>query len=343
MFAIAVGVLVVAALGAAGLAQKTSSDAAIRDLRSKSTTIGSEVEAVSGQLRTLFGAGKLGFAREACRLIGTTLAISGGSLVSIRPDGSVQPGVSGIVGARCARVSGVTSLPKNLTTSDLNPEALLAGETQTGVHGGTAFLAEPLTANAARTPVLILTQTVETRPLGRAGPYLIGTGAFALFLAAIVSFILARRLTEPIAAMQSTAGRIAAGDLSARVGKVAGPNDELAGLARSIDGMADDLETARGAERSFLHRGASARAARGRPARPRAPRCPRVLSHAGARRCPRRCRCGRAGICARGARLGRDAAAHARRPDSHRRRPRAPAAQRHRARRHPGVRSSTLW
>ena len=252
MFAIAVGVLVVAALGAAGLAQKTSSDAAIRDLRSKSTTIGSEVEAVSGQLRTLFGAGKLGFAREACRLIGTTLAISGGSLVSIRPDGSVQPGVSGIVGARCARVSGVTSLPKNLTTSDLNPEALLAGETQTGVHGGTAFLAEPLTANAARTPVLILTQTVETRPLGRAGPYLIGTGAFALFLAAIVSFILARRLTEPIAAMQSTAGRIAAGDLSARVGKVAGPNDELAGLARSIDGMADDLETARGAERAFL-------------------------------------------------------------------------------------------
>jgi signal transduction histidine kinase len=252
MFAIAVGVLVVAALGAAALAQRTSSNAAIRDLRSKSTTVAVEVEAVGRQLRALIGAGRTGLAREECRLIGTTLAISGGSLVSILPDGRVEPGVAGIVGASCARQSGVTTLPKAVTTNDLNPEALLAGDTQTGVAGGTAFLAEPLTANATRTPVLVLTQTVETRPLGRAGPYLIGTGAFALFLAAIVSFILARRLTQPIAAMQTTAGRIAAGDLSARVGKVAGPDDELAGLARSIDGMADELETARGAERGFL-------------------------------------------------------------------------------------------
>lgn len=252
MFAIAVGVLVVAAVGAAGLAQKTSSDAAIRDLQTKSTTISSEVETVGTQLRTLITNGNLALAREACRLIGSTLAISGGSLVSIMPNGTVEPGVSGVVGARCSQQSGVTSLPKNITTSDLNPEALLAGETQSGVHGGTAFLAEPLTANATRTPVLVLTQTVETRPLGRAGPYLFATGAFALLLAAIVSYFFARRLTKPIAAMQTTAGRIAAGDLSARVGKVAGPNDELAGLARSIDGMADDLETARGAERGFL-------------------------------------------------------------------------------------------
>jgi two-component system sensor histidine kinase BaeS len=120
------------------------------------------------------------------------------------------------------------------------------------VRGSTAFVAQPLTAVGNQTPVLVLTQQVETRPLGRAGTYLLGTSAFALIAAAVVAALLARRLTRPIAAMQTTAGEIAAGNLSARVDVRSMPDDELASLARSIDTMAAELESARGHERAFL-------------------------------------------------------------------------------------------
>jgi signal transduction histidine kinase len=99
----------------------------------------------------------------------------------------------------------------------------------------------------------VLSQHVDTQPLGRAGGFLIVTGGVALFVAAIVSAYLARRMTRPLAAMQETAGRIADGDLAARV-RLRGsyPDDELASLARSINAMANELETARGHERAFL-------------------------------------------------------------------------------------------
>ena len=52
--------------------------------------------------------------------------------------------------------------------------------------------------------------------------------------------------------MRDTAQRIAAGDLSARVSVTEGPDDELQSLARSLDAMAAELESARGHERAFL-------------------------------------------------------------------------------------------
>jgi two-component system sensor histidine kinase BaeS len=52
--------------------------------------------------------------------------------------------------------------------------------------------------------------------------------------------------------MGQTADRIAGGDLSARVDLGKHPDDELAGLARALDGMAAQLEAARGLERGFL-------------------------------------------------------------------------------------------
>jgi signal transduction histidine kinase len=52
--------------------------------------------------------------------------------------------------------------------------------------------------------------------------------------------------------MEATANRIAAGDLSARVDLGKHPDDELAGLARALDGMGAQLEAARGLERGFL-------------------------------------------------------------------------------------------
>jgi signal transduction histidine kinase len=250
MVAISFGVLVVAALGAAGLARETAADSAIKGLEQQAPTVASDLTKLGQRLRRARAVGQNG--RVVCRLIQGVLRISGGSVVVITESGTVEEGVGNLIGTACGNDTTLLELPRDLRVQDLHVDALLTGRTRTGVRKATAFLADPLGAIGTRIPVLILTEHVETRPLGRAGPYLLGTGAFALVVAAAVSALLARRLTRPIAAMQTTAGRIAGGDLSARVGVTPSPNDELASLARSIDTMADELETARGHEREFL-------------------------------------------------------------------------------------------
>lgn len=250
MVAIAFGVLVVAALGAAGLARETASDSAIKDLERQAPDVGEAVTDLGRFFRRQRSLGREG--ATACRLIAGVLNVSGSSVIVVRNDGRIENGVAGLLAGECAADTSLLELPRGLEAGDLDATRLLAAKRQTGVSDSTAFVAEPLAPVGDLTPVLVLTQQVETRPLGRAGPYLLGTGAFALVVAAVLSAVLARRLTRPIAAIQATAGRIAAGDLTARVGQVAGPNDELASLARSIDTMADELETARGHERSFL-------------------------------------------------------------------------------------------
>ncbi len=262
MVGIAFGVLVVAALGAAGLARETAKDAAVKDLQVQAPSVGAELEDLGTRFRqarrTVQDLGPTQAANRrtnllfACRLIGSTVKLSSGSVVVVGEDGSVEDGVGGLLGEACAARASTPELPRDLRLDDLDTAKLGLGELQTGVRDSTAFVAQPLTPVAGKTPVLVLTQQVETRPLGRAGNYLLGTGAFALFVAAVVAAILARRLTRPIAAMQTTAGRIAAGDLSARVDTSSMPDDELASLARSIDTMAEELESARGHERAFL-------------------------------------------------------------------------------------------
>jgi len=256
MVAISFGVLLVAALGAAGLARESAADAAGEDLRRQAPEVAAELEVLGRAFRRAANnpdATQRRFAvARSCRLVASTLRISGGSVVVLAGDGQVEDGLGGLLGTTCAgEVTGAT-LPRDLRTDDLDVDHLLGGGTQSGVEGDTAFVAVPLNPVGQRTPVLVLTQRVESRPLGEAGGYFLATGAFALAVAAIVSALLARRLTRPIAAMQETAGRIAGGDLSARVPLEKLPDDELGSLARSIDTMADELETAQGHERAFL-------------------------------------------------------------------------------------------
>ena len=262
MVGIAFGVLVVAALGAAGLARETATNAAVEDLEQQAPSVGAELESLgqrfrsaarqNDQIRPAQQSARRTYLRFACRLIASTVRLSSGSVVVANGAGSIEEGVGGLLGGACAAQDPLPELPRDVRTSDLDVARLQRGVAQTGVRGSTAFVAQPLTPVGDQTPVLVLTQQVETRPLGRAGPYLLATGAFALFVATVVAALLARRLTRPIAAMQTTAGRIAAGDLSARVDVGSMPDDELASLARSIDTMAGELENARGHERAFL-------------------------------------------------------------------------------------------
>jgi signal transduction histidine kinase len=257
MVAIAFGVLVLSAAGAAALFRQTSADSALDDLRSKAPVVSDAVARLAEFRQLNQSAGgtptpaerRLG--RNLRSIIANTLRASDVSVVVVTPTGEVQEGIAALLGNEAA-LAGVTDLPHGLTPGDLDTKTLLAGTEQSGQQGRTVFVADPLQIVNGNTPVVVLTQRVETQPLGRAGPFFLLAGAAALVVAAVVAFYLARRLTRPLTAMGQTADRIAAGDLSARVDLGRHPDDELAGLARALDGMAAQLEAARGLEREFL-------------------------------------------------------------------------------------------
>ncbi len=75
---------------------------------------------------------------------------------------------------------------------------------------------------------------------GAQGPrLLIGAFAFALLLAAVAGFVLARSILRPVAALHEGAKRIREGDLSSRVTIDSG--DELGQLAQTFNNMAQEL------------------------------------------------------------------------------------------------------
>ena len=255
MLAIAFGVLVLSAAGTAALFRQTATDSALHDLREKAPTVRNSVQRLSAFRSLNPTAGESAAERRLGRnlrsIVANTLRAADVSVVQVTPTGEVQEGIAPLLGNQGAQ-AGLTHLPAGLSPEDLDAKALLAGKEQSGRQGRTAFVAAPLDIVNGNTPVVILTQQVETQPLGRAGPFFLLAGALALAVAAIVAFYLARRLTRPLSAMGQTADRIAAGDLTARVDLGKHPDDELAGLARALDGMAAQLEAARGLERGFL-------------------------------------------------------------------------------------------
>jgi two-component system sensor histidine kinase BaeS len=253
MVAIAFGTLVVAAAGAAAIAKQTASDSALKDLRGRAPELAQLVDNLGNQIRnqpvTAAAAGRLQ------DTIVELLSASGTSVFTINADGTVTQGASGLIGREPAAGNDTTllDLPKDLRLDELDLVELVAGKTQDGVKGSRAYVATPLTPlEDGSTPVVVVTQQVERRPLGRAGTFLLITGGLALLAAALVSAYLARRMTRPLAAMEVAAGRIAAGDLSVRVDTEGLRDDELADLTRSFNAMASELETARGHERAFL-------------------------------------------------------------------------------------------
>jgi signal transduction histidine kinase len=248
MLSVALGVLVLAVVGAGVITRTTAANAAVRSLKREAPAVAAEIETLGRQFRRNQGTR---LATNVCAGLAGVLRISGTSVVEVTPTGAVLEGVAPLLGSTCANRANV-ELPRDVHPSDLNVDVLLVGQQQSGVVNNTAFVARPLPPVRTVTPVVILTQSVETQPLGRAGGYFLLTGALALIVAGLVSAYLARRLTKPIAAMRDTAQRLASGDLSARVGTPAGPDDELQSLARSLDAMAAELEMARGHERAFL-------------------------------------------------------------------------------------------
>ena len=255
MLAIALGVLVVTAGITAGLARRTATNSARSDLQQKAP----EVAAALSDVFT--GADKLtlqqlrdrlagtNIAPRVKKLIETTLTVSDGAVIALDVNGDQQE----ILGRVFGTESSVLKLPPGVSPDDLDTKALLAGETQTGRDGNTVFVATPLpTVRAGLTPVVVLAKDVETRPFGSSSGVVLLAAIGAIVVAAVVAAFVSRRITRPIAAMETTAGRIASGDFSARVDVTDIPRDELGELADAINTMGEELQSARGHERAFL-------------------------------------------------------------------------------------------
>lgn len=256
--AVSFGVLVVAGAMTFILARRTARLTAEHDLQHKAP----QVAAALAQLgKSLLDRPTQATANDKI-LIGA-LRISAGALVRVTGNGDVLQGFAALgvspptAGQSAPAVVSLLQLPTGVEPADLDSEALLAGEQVSGRRGDLVFVAEPLGKKDAVVTdrgrlVVVLTEGVDPRPIGRAGPYFLLAGGASLLIALGVSFLLARRLTQPLAAMEATATRIAGGDLSARVDLGGHADHELALLGESMNTMAAQLEHARGMERAFL-------------------------------------------------------------------------------------------
>ena len=286
MASIAVGVLVVTGVTTVALARRGAERTAIAHLEDQAPDVRTQLLELGRVLRgrELRGQSTVGVGR----LVTSVLRVTGGTLLTVHADGTITEGVDALAGrpattdrpiasrrAAAARnrirsrlglaptssttpatsgteVPNVNALPAGLTLEDFDAASLFAGERQTGTANGRVFVAEPVRAGADAVPVLVLTERIDSAAVNRArGFFLIGA-ILALLAAGIVSYFLARRLTRPLAAMGTTAGAIAAGDLGARVDLGRHPDDELADLGRALNAMAVELELARHGERQFL-------------------------------------------------------------------------------------------
>jgi signal transduction histidine kinase len=286
MAAIAIGVLVVSGVTTVALARRSAEDAAISQLEDHAPGVRDQLLALSRAIRRERTTGVV--VPGLNRLLSSVLNVSGGTIVTVNADGTISEGFAGLavegetdtgtgattsttlpaartrLGARLRQRAQqnrqgavvtpptVSQLPAGLTLDDLDATALANGEEQSGSINGLAYVALPIASTKQGTPVLVLTQKVDSAAVKRARGFFVIGGVLALVVAAIVSYFVARRLTRPLQAMGATAGEIAAGDLSARVDLGKHPDDELAELARTLNGMADQLEAARHGERQFL-------------------------------------------------------------------------------------------
>lgn len=141
--------------------------------------------------------------------------------------------------------------PPGVSVADLDLTALRAGQTVDGAHRNVVYAA----AGAVRgrqLVVVVLTRKVAQPVQRRALRWLLLSSALALAVATVVAVDLGRRLTRPLRAAEEATGKIAGGDLAARVAVEPGRDDELTALSRSINAMAEALERSKGLERQFL-------------------------------------------------------------------------------------------
>ncbi|MDP1804201.1 MAG: HAMP domain-containing sensor histidine kinase, partial [Acidimicrobiales bacterium] len=161
----------------------------------------------------------------------------------------LEEGAVVCLGPTCGPRAGA-GIPAGLTVDDLDVEALGQDRVVTGTRGDLVFAAAPADRGDNLMAVVLTRRLDATRDV--VGPWFFVLVLLTALAAAGVAANLGRRLTRPLREAQSATGRIAGGDLSARVPENPSDGEELAGLARSINAMAEGLERSRRLERQFL-------------------------------------------------------------------------------------------
>jgi len=194
-----------------------------------------EARAISSTFSKKADLTRLAFRRELA------VVASSGDFTSVRfvllaPDGTVTGTLGG-----------------GLTVDQVHPASLLAGKQVTG-HTSSLLaysaVPTPLDARTAGTPVVVVTRQIHS--LANGLRYFVLVAVLAVLAAALVAALLARRFTRPVHEAVETTGRIAAGDLDARVPVRQREDPEFRQLAASINAMGDNLVRAREQERQFL-------------------------------------------------------------------------------------------
>ena len=217
--AVVTGALLVATVGTLVVTRMEARDQARRELGRQAERLARRIETVQ---------------RVGLAAVQVALRLEDGAVVCIGPTCGPRP----------------MAVPQGLTDDDLDPERLRQGEIVTGTRGDLVFAAAPADRGESLLAV-VLTRRVDTSP-GVLGPWFLALVALTLLGAIAVAADLGRRLTRPLREAQAVTGRIASGDLAARVPENPADGDELAALARSVNTLAQGLERSRKLERQFL-------------------------------------------------------------------------------------------
>ncbi len=218
--------LIVVGLGTLALAEVSADHATEKELRNQVTALASSVPpadqpgAAADRLRLVASV------RRALRLLDLTI---------VRVDTGTVTG----------------KLPEGVSADQIDATALAAGDVVSGVDSGVAYAAAPVESRRA-TFAIVATRPVSN-DLGRATKWFLVAALVTLVVAGLVAVLLGRRLTRPVREAQAITGRIAAGDLSARLpDPPQRAHDELADLTRSINAMGDALAHSRQLDQHFL-------------------------------------------------------------------------------------------
>jgi two-component system sensor histidine kinase CpxA len=133
--------------------------------------------------------------------------------------------------------------------------AAAAGASKPLGEGERAETAERILSASKRSYIFVSQAATGSR---LSPTYELGTLALRALVAVVVSgfvcLLLARYLTRPIQRLRTATQRVAAGELEARVeAGAAGSGDDLAGLARDFNSMADQIEALVTSQRQLLY------------------------------------------------------------------------------------------
>lgn len=266
--AVVVGALAVAGAGSLLLAARADR-AHFRD------RLYSQARVISTNLDTLVFAKSSGNRKNVLAIVAEVSRLEGVAIAIVQPDGNVNPiqptaPLLGLFGRS-------QPLPSGLTSADLQPTRLRAGQAISGNRGSLMWVAVPTSistsalipagisasrsstleqrlaqlAPSGNLPVAVVVTGKETGTPGATTWFVLAALA-ALAVAALIADAMGRRITRPLQAVEQAAGQIAAGDLEQRVEIGGGEYPELVSLASSINTMTGSLRDARDRERQFF-------------------------------------------------------------------------------------------